>query len=87
MLKFFKESSKVRFAARQIVVAFVSFFVSALAQGEISDWNNFLWGAAGAVATTVLGLLGPHEPFVGIQYKAEVPVPPAVAENDSPPEA
>lgn len=78
-----KKSSTVRFWARQLVVAVVSYFVAALAQGggKITDWHTFAWGIAGGLASTLLGLLGPQEPFVGVKYPAEVPVPPAEPET------
>lgn len=72
-----KDSPAARFWARQLVTAVVAYLAAALAQGQIADWNAFFWGLAAAVTSTTLGLLGPHEPFVGVKYDAEVPVPPA----------
>lgn len=74
-----KRSATVRFWVRQIIVAVLTYFVAALAQGggSIDDWKTFAYGISGGVASAVLGLLGPHEPFVGIKYDADVPVPPA----------
>lgn len=74
------DSATVRFWARQVVTAVVAYLAAALAQGHIADWDAFWWGLAAAVTSTVLGLLGPHEPFAGVKYPAEVPVPPAEPE-------
>lgn len=82
MIKLYRSSAAARFWLRQIAFAIVSFFVSATAQGSVSDWHNFLWGLAGAVATALLGLLTPLEPFVGVKAKrVEVPQPPAVPDR------
>lgn len=72
-----KDSPVARFWARQLVVAAVSYLAAALAQGQIADWSAFGWGLGAALCSTLLGLLGPQEPFVGRKYPATVPVPPA----------
>ena len=76
-----KDSAAARFWARQLVTAVVAYLAAALAQGQIADWSAFAWGLAAAVTSTTLGLLGPQEPFVGVKYPAEVPVPPAQPEH------
>ncbi len=79
-----KESSNIRFAVRQLIFGVAAWAVIPFASDV--EWDGaLLRGLLVAVATSVVGILGPHEPFVGIQYKAEVPVPPATAENDFPP--
>lgn len=79
----FRSSPQFRFALRTIVVAIIAYFVAVLAQGgAITDWQSFAWGAAGATANALVGLLTPVEPFVGVKAKAvEVPSPPAVPDD------
>ena len=76
----FKTSPALRAGVRAIVVAVITYFVSALTQGggKIDDWHSFAWGVAGGVAYAILGLLTPVEPFVGVKAKVEVPTPPAI---------
>jgi hypothetical protein len=57
-----KASPTLRFWVRSLVVAVLTFFVSALAQGggAIHDWQTFVWGLCGGVAYAILGLVGPQ---------------------------
>lgn len=72
-----ENSATLRFWARQVVVAVVAYLAAAFAQGQIADWSALAWGAAAAAASALVGLVGPQEPFVGVKYQAQVPVPPA----------
>lgn len=75
------DSAQVRFWVRQILIAVMAQLVLLFSAGKDNfTWDDFLWGLGGAVVITVAGLLGPHEPFVGVKYRAEVPEPPAVPE-------
>jgi hypothetical protein len=74
-------SPGLRFATRQIIVAAVAYLAAALNQGAIADWSAFAWGMTAAVVSALVGVFGPHEPFVGVTYPAEVPVPPAEPEK------
>lgn len=75
-----KESPAVRFAVRQIVFGIAAW--AAVTFTTDVEWDGaLLRGLIVTVATSVAGLLGSHEPFVGIKYSAEVPVPPAERER------
>lgn len=78
----FKHNPAVRFWTRTILVAVVSYAVSAWHDG-IGDWAAFAKGAAGAAIYALVGLLTPVEPFVGVNKPSniEVPSPPAIPEK------
>ncbi len=74
-----KESPVLRFAVRQLLFGIAAW--AAVTFTTDVQWDGaLLRGLIVVIATTVVGLLGSHEPFVGIQYSAEVPVPPAERE-------
>ena len=80
-MKWFKQSPAFRYGARVVVVAIVSYAVSAWHDG-VTDWRSFAKGAVSAAIYAAIGLLTPVEPFVGVQpTNVEVPVPPAVRET------
>lgn len=79
-MEWFKNSPAFRYWTRVVVVAVVSYGVSAYHDG-ITDWTSFAKGAVAAAAYAVVGLLTPVEPFVGVQPSdVKVPVPPASSE-------
>jgi hypothetical protein len=74
---------RYRFAMRSLVIGLLAYFMQDLSDGEIDSWDALYDAAKVSLAYTVLGLLTPLEPFVGVNkpVKVEVPVPPATPEN------
>lgn len=80
MFDWFKDHPAVRTYARAIEVGAIVYFLKIYNSGlDAFEWKSFLWGLAGAIAYSVIGLLTPLEPFVGL-FKTRVVVPADKAE-------
>jgi hypothetical protein len=76
-------SPKYRMAMRSLVIGVLTYAAQDLSDGDIDDWEAIYTTLKVTVAYTVLGLLTPLEPFVGIGKpdRVEVPTPPATPET------
>lgn len=75
-----KDSAALRFAVRQLLAG-VAAWAAVTFTTDVKWDGALLRGFIVTVATTLVGLLGAHEPFVGVKYRAQVPVPPAERET------
>lgn len=80
--RWWRESPKVRFAARTVGVAVGGYVVQTIRSGNPWTLSGLIAGAGTAAFTAVLGFFTPLEPFVGVnKAKVEVPTPPAIPEK------
>ena len=76
---------RYRMATRTLVIGIIAYAMQDLSDGDIDSWDALYDAAKISLAYTVLGLLTPLEPFVGVNKpdRVEVPKPPAVPTTDA----
>lgn len=78
ILGFWRTSPAVRFVVRNVVVAAAVYVLDSIRLDEVITFAALWHAAVVAGCTSLVGLLTPIEPFVGVgKVPVEVPSPPA----------